>query len=155
MPAMEEKNLEEKPIYLHTIPYVKVSPYDRVGLRTAKYKYFRNNDDPKQDVHLYDLDLDPKENNNIAKENPDVVNNLENSLLSHLGPPTAPSKTTSLSNAFDNVESVIGSLDLSSAAPPIKSSSIFAGIASQLISFLFNIFFLTSLLEAKTIWKFI
>ena len=82
MPAMEEKNLEEKPIYLHTIPYVKVSPYDRVGLRTAKYKYFRNNDDPKQDVHLYDLDLDPKENNNIAKENPDVVNNLENSLLS-------------------------------------------------------------------------
>ena len=33
-------------------------------------------------MHLYDLDLDPKENNNIAKENPDVVNNLENSLLS-------------------------------------------------------------------------
>ena len=82
MPAMEEKNLEEKPIYLHTIPYVKVSPYDRVGLRTSKYKYFRNNNDLKQDVHLYDLHLDPKENNNIAKENPDVVNNLENSLLS-------------------------------------------------------------------------
>ena len=33
-------------------------------------------------MHLYDLDLDPKEINNIAKENPDVVNNLENSLLS-------------------------------------------------------------------------
>ena len=82
VPAMEEKNLEEKPIYLHTIPYVKVSPYDRVGLRTSKYKYFRNNDELKKDVHLYDLDVDPKENNNIGKQNPDIINNLEKILFS-------------------------------------------------------------------------
>ena len=82
VPAMEEKNLEEKPIYLHTIPYVKVSPYDRVGLRTGKYKYFRNSDDSKKDVHLYDLDIDPKENNNITKQNPDIINKFEKILFS-------------------------------------------------------------------------
>jgi len=82
VPAIKEKNLEEKPIYLHTIPYVKVSPYDRVGLRTGKYKYFRNSDDSKKDVHLYDLDMDPKENNNITKQNPDIINKLEKILFS-------------------------------------------------------------------------
>ena len=36
--SAKNKKLEEKPIYLHTMPYEKISLYDLVGIRTSKYK---------------------------------------------------------------------------------------------------------------------
>jgi len=69
--------LDEKPIYLHTMPYEKPSSSDLVGIRTSKYKYFRSANDPKKNINLYDLENDPFENNNIANIYPDKVNELE------------------------------------------------------------------------------
>ena len=51
----DESSQEENPNYLHTMPYLKLSPSDMVGLRTSKHKYFRAARDPKEDVNLYDL----------------------------------------------------------------------------------------------------
>ena len=69
--------MTEKAIFLHTIPYEKESPLDRIGMRTSKYKYFRNSKNPKKDVHLYDLENDPYENNNISKNNLPIIEKME------------------------------------------------------------------------------
>jgi len=68
---------KENPIYLHTMPYEKPSPLDSVGFRTSKYKYFRAVADSKKNVNLYDLKKDQKENNNIAKNYPLIVEEME------------------------------------------------------------------------------
>jgi len=79
-PLMEEKNVEEKPIFIQSsFPIGKKSEY-LVGIRTSKYKYNRSIDDPKQNVFLYDLQKDPKEERNIADEQTDIVDKYENLL---------------------------------------------------------------------------
>jgi len=72
---------EEEPNYLHTMPYEELSPLDRVGIRTSKYKYFRAARNPKKNVNLYDLESDPYENNNIAQTHKQLVVQLEKKML--------------------------------------------------------------------------
>ena len=77
LPFPQKSSDDESAIYLHTIPYEKTSPEDKVGIRTTKYKYFRNSRDSLIDVNLYNLKNDPQENNNIASENPEIVKSME------------------------------------------------------------------------------
>ena len=72
-----QESRDESAIYLHTIPYEKTSPDDKVGIRTQNYKYFRNSRDSLIDVNLYDLKNDPEENQNIAENHPDIVTKME------------------------------------------------------------------------------
>tara|TARA_Y100000996_G_scaffold398961_1_gene367525 strand:+ start:186 stop:1538 length:1353 start_codon:yes stop_codon:yes gene_type:complete len=74
---LEGKNIEEKEIFLHTMPYENKSSLDRIGIRSKKFKYFRNSSDPKKDFHLYDLENDPYENNNIANNNNAIIQKME------------------------------------------------------------------------------
>ena len=78
VPLINDQQITEKEIFLHTIPYEKESPLDKIGIRTNKYKYFRNSKNPKKDVHLYDLENDPYENNNISKDNLVIIEKMEN-----------------------------------------------------------------------------
>ena len=84
VPLFKDMEFEEKPIYLHTTPHVKITSDDKVGLRTPEFKYFRLvdgiQDKNVEDVHLYDLKNDPFENNNIAKNNPNKVKEMESIL---------------------------------------------------------------------------
>jgi arylsulfatase A-like enzyme len=77
VPLINNQPMTEKAIFLHTIPYEKESSLDRIGMRTSKYKYFRNSKNPKKDVHLYDLKNDPYENNNISKNNLSIIEKME------------------------------------------------------------------------------
>jgi len=72
---------EEEPNYLHTMPYEELSPLDSVGIRTSKYKYFRDARNSKKNVNLYDLESDPYENNNIAQTHKQLVVQLEKKML--------------------------------------------------------------------------
>ena len=80
VPLINGNNISEREIFLHTIPYEEESSLDRMGLRTSKYKYFRNSRDENEDVTLYDLENDPFENNNIAKNESKIVIEMENML---------------------------------------------------------------------------
>ena len=71
---------EAFPAYLHTIPYQDLSPQDMVGIRTSKYKYFRGSRNSSHNVNLYNLQIDPSENNNIAKNNPQLIKEFETML---------------------------------------------------------------------------
>lgn len=77
VPFFHDKKLEEKSLYLHTMPYEKTSPYDMVGIRTSQHKYFRSANDPTKNVNLYNLQTDPLENDNIADIYPKKVMEME------------------------------------------------------------------------------
>ena len=80
LPLLSGKKTEELPAYIQSIPYEKISPDDIVGVRTSHLKYFRATRDSKKNVNLYDLTKDTRENFNIAKECPDLVNKMEHLL---------------------------------------------------------------------------
>jgi arylsulfatase A-like enzyme len=72
---------EEMPVYLDSASTMKESEYsDTIGIRTPKFKYFRNRKNPKVDVHLFDLENDPFELDNISEQNHKIVEHLENML---------------------------------------------------------------------------
>ena len=79
-PLMEGKTLDELPAYLESNPLVLQESNDVVGIRTSKYKYFRDKDDPKKRVHLYDLENDPFEDHNIQDKNQQKITEMENIL---------------------------------------------------------------------------
>jgi arylsulfatase A-like enzyme len=51
-----------------------------IGVRTSHYKYFRDRDNATKNIHLYDLEIDPLEEKNIADEFPKTVVKMENLL---------------------------------------------------------------------------
>ena len=83
-PIIEGKKIEEEPVFIQSsFPMEKEFGY-LVGIRTSKYKYNRSIDNPKQNVFLYDLQKDPKEERNISNEQPKLIDEYENLLSSHL-----------------------------------------------------------------------
>ena len=58
-----------------------------IGVRTSKIKYYRSRTNPKENVHLFDLEKDPKEENNLAnkKELVEKMEKILKDLLSSKG----------------------------------------------------------------------
>ena len=86
VPLLKGKEFNSIPIYMTSSAIIKKmflnirideSLGPLVGIRTPNFKYFRNFQDPKKDVHLYDLKNDPLEDNNIADKRSDVVKEME------------------------------------------------------------------------------
>jgi len=80
IPIMNGKSVDELPALIISSPLIEVKSNDVIGLRTSKYKYFRDKDDPKNRVYLFDLKNDPLEEKNIAKEQPEIVEKMEHIL---------------------------------------------------------------------------
>jgi len=68
--------------YMESSPAIIIKPVIVIGIRTDKYKYFRNRYDSSKNVHLYDLENDPYEDNNIADKDKKVVEAMEDILKS-------------------------------------------------------------------------
>ena len=82
LPLMQGKHFDELPAYVESaINAVKSLTDDAIGIRTSKFKYFRDRNDSVKNVHLYDLKNDPLEEKNIAKNNKDVVAEMEKQLV--------------------------------------------------------------------------
>jgi arylsulfatase A-like enzyme len=79
-PLIEGSMVTEPPAYLESNPLILKKSNDVIGVRTSKYKYFRDKKDHTKRVHLYNLQDDPFEDNNIAQERSDVVNEMETML---------------------------------------------------------------------------
>lgn len=95
---MKGKTLVELPIYIESNPLVLVKSNDVIGIRTSKYKYFRDTNDQNKRVHLYDLVNDPNEDYNIQENNPQKILELEKILQEIL-------KDTSILNTENDQES--------------------------------------------------
>ena len=77
-PLLENKKMDDLIAYIESTPAVVIETNNVIGIRTDKYKYFRNSKELKKNVHLYDLENDPYENNNISKNNPAIIEKMEN-----------------------------------------------------------------------------
>jgi len=75
---MSDVQMEEPPALLDSVLNSTLSPSSNVlGIRTSKFKYFRDRNDPKKNVHLFDLESDPHEEKNIALSNKNIVFEME------------------------------------------------------------------------------
>ena len=74
---IEGKKMEELPIFLETSQLIQKKANVVIGIRTSRYKYFRDSEDSTKRVHLFDLKIDSFENNNIAKKFPEIVSKME------------------------------------------------------------------------------
>jgi arylsulfatase A-like enzyme len=85
VPLLKGESNKSNPVYMETASISKESLLGKVvGIRTSEYKYFRSRKSPKENVHLYDLQNDPLEENNLAKITPEIVKNMESILLNFL-----------------------------------------------------------------------
>lgn len=76
LPVIIGKKIEERPVYIES-DIDSSSKINVIGIRTSKYKYFRNGDSTSTNQHLYDLQNDILEENNIAEKNPNLVKEME------------------------------------------------------------------------------
>ena len=74
-----EKN-NENIAYVESNPLIQLESDDVIGIRTSKYKYFRDSINPEKRIHLYDLQNDPFENENISNRNMELVKKFEKEL---------------------------------------------------------------------------
>ena len=81
VPLINGEDIEELPAYIESIPKLDDPVGDNIGIRTSQYKYWRSRNNPKENVTLFDLELDPLETTNIANEQPSLISQLEQSLL--------------------------------------------------------------------------
>jgi arylsulfatase A-like enzyme len=75
LPLIECKDFEERPVYLES-DIKSTSKNNIIGIRTSKYKYFRNGDS-LINQNLYDLENDILEEKNLATQNLDIVEKME------------------------------------------------------------------------------
>jgi arylsulfatase A-like enzyme len=82
LPLIQGSTLEEKSVMIESTPNSPQSlTSNTIGIRTSKYKYFRDRTIVTKNVHLFDLVKDPLEEFNIAASNPNLINKFENELL--------------------------------------------------------------------------
>jgi len=85
IPLILGSNMKEQPAILESRINVEDGiTSNTIGVRTSKFKYFRNINDEKKDVTLYDLDKDPLEEENIQESRKEIVFEMENILKKEL-----------------------------------------------------------------------
>ncbi|MCV0400933.1 MAG: sulfatase-like hydrolase/transferase [Nitrosopumilus sp.] len=72
-----ENNENEIPAYIEVGSIKPKTPGKTIGIRTSSYKYFRNRIEKNKDVFLFDLEKDPKEQNNISLDQPKIISKYE------------------------------------------------------------------------------
>jgi arylsulfatase A-like enzyme len=80
LPLFTEKHVDELPIFLETSPLIQIKSNDTLGIRTSHYKYFRHKNNKNKLAHLYDLTVDPFEENNIIDKHPEIVEEMEQTI---------------------------------------------------------------------------
>jgi len=87
VPLFFDKSTDEKPIFIQSMPHVTKDHQNFVGIRTGKFKYVRENDN-KQHIELFDLTNDPLEENDVSKQNPEIIFKMENILETYFSQKT-------------------------------------------------------------------
>ena len=82
LPLMLDKTFNEISAFIEsTVNLTQAADSNFIGLRTFNFKYFRNRNNYLKDIHLYDLQNDPLEENNIYLKHPEMIEKFENELI--------------------------------------------------------------------------
>jgi arylsulfatase A-like enzyme len=71
------KAIEENPIFIESGDTQERKTGYLIGVRTTNYKYLRSRKNINNNVSLFDIQNDPMEKNNVANENPAIIEKLE------------------------------------------------------------------------------
>ena len=77
VPLLKNETMNELPAYIESVPLIQKKSNDVVGIRTSKFKYFRDHEDSNKRVFLFNLNDDPNENKNLAESDPEQVKKME------------------------------------------------------------------------------
>ncbi len=89
---LQNMPMDEKPIFIQSMPHISKNHDQTIGIRTNDFKYFRNKDDVT-DFELYDLINDPLEENNISENNSEIIHKMERLLQQCLDQKITSNKT--------------------------------------------------------------
>ena len=85
IPLFNGLDMKENPAILESrINVVEGITSNTIGVRTSKFKYFRNINDETKDITLFDLEKDPLEENNIQDKNKDIILEMEKILKKNI-----------------------------------------------------------------------
>ena len=78
-PILENNSMPELHAYIENTPDPSTSDEfgTFIGLRTSNHKFIKSRNDSDKNILLFDLKNDPSEQNNIATENPNLVDEME------------------------------------------------------------------------------
>ena len=76
-PLLDDRKIEENPIFLESNPLVEINSNDVIGIRTSEYKFFRDKLDSTKRKYLFDRKNDPLENENISSNSEEIIKNME------------------------------------------------------------------------------
>ena len=82
-PLINGGELKEIPIFIQSGDKQEQKDSLVVGIRTSKFKYYRSRKNPKENLHLYDLEKDPLEKKNIMHLFPQIIESMEQILLKY------------------------------------------------------------------------
>jgi arylsulfatase A-like enzyme len=82
-PLINGSKLKEIPIFIQSGDKQEEKDSLVVGIRTSKFKYYRSRKNPKENIHLYNLENDPFEKNNLVNSFPEIINSMEKTLLQY------------------------------------------------------------------------
>ena len=83
VPLFSDQILDEKPIFIQSMPHIAKDQKNYVGIRTSKFKYIKESGN-NQNVELFNLVDDPLEEFDISKDNSEIVFKMENILQGYL-----------------------------------------------------------------------
>jgi len=82
-PLFSDQALDEKPIFIQSMPHIAKDQKNYVGIRTSKFKYIKESGN-NQNIELFNLVDDPLEEYDVSKDNPEIVFKMENILQGYL-----------------------------------------------------------------------
>lgn len=81
-PLWHDKQIKELTAHIESPPSTQSESVKYIGIRNKKYKYLRDLQNSPNSFELYDIELDPLEEHNLALIHPEKVNELELTLNS-------------------------------------------------------------------------
>jgi len=83
IPLFTNQHLDEKPIFIQSIPHITKNHSHYFGIRTSEFKYVRDVNNFKI-FELFNLINDPLEQDDISNDFPEIVTKMENILQNYL-----------------------------------------------------------------------
>jgi len=103
VPLFSNKHLDEKPIFIQSMPHITENHKSYVGVRTSEFNDIRDSEN-NQNFELFDLVNDPLEQDDISKENPEIIFKMEHILQSYLSRKVIPNSKKLDDNERKKVE---------------------------------------------------
>lgn len=82
-PLIQNEKIDEKPLFIQSMPSISDDNLILVGIRTNSFKYFREKNNKKKNK-LFDLANDPLEEKDISSQKPEIVLKMEKILQEYL-----------------------------------------------------------------------